>query len=495
MAGARQGPRLIRNAGFLLLSQVITVGAAVLVLAITARYLGVARFGLQSVLRAAAAFAFPIVAGGLRVHMIREINHDPEGAPGYVGTVLALRWALVVAASLIAAGVVCLLPLAEEVRLGSYAAILLAASGVWDAIPRAIFIAYERNEYNLVMSMANGAFTILFTHLAVRLDTGVAGILTASAAANVVTAQAGLFPAYRTMVRPKLHVDLARWRTILRESIPVGVSGVLKRLYAQVDVWLLAGLKDAAAAGLFSVAYRVTVQGTTTSILIANVILPRLARLARDSREQLRDAVEGLLLATLVASVPLAGVLAAVSRPLVLLVAGPQFADSVEALRLVSVVLVTALPNALLFYILVSLGKQFTGTLCLAATVAANVALDAALIPSFGVRGACIGTIVAEWTFLALALALIHRSLHLSSLWRFVGKPLLAGAAMAAAIWLAGPTRPALAVVSGLGLYGTLCLLLRCAPRGTVRELRRALAAPRAEPQVVYASADGLGQD
>jgi O-antigen/teichoic acid export membrane protein len=495
LAGARQGPRLITNAGLLLLSQGVTVGAAVLVLAVTARYLGVARFGLQSVLRATAAFAFPVVAGGLRVHMIREIGRDPEGAPEYVGTVLTLRWALVVAASLLAAGVIWFVPLAEEVKLGSYAAILLAASGVWDTIPRAIFIAYERNEYNLLMSMANGALTVMFTHLAVRLDTGVAGILTASAAANVVTAQAGLFSAYHTMVRPKLRVDLPRWRQILRESLPVGVSGVLKRLYAQVDVWLLAGLKSAAAAGLFSVAYRVTVQGTTTSILLGNAILPRLSRLARDSREQLREAVEGLLLVTLAASVPLAGVLAAVSQPLVLLVVGPQFADSVEALRLVSVVLVTALPNALLFFVLVSLGEQFVATLCLAVTVVANVALDAALIPFLGVRGACLGTIAAEWTFLALALALVHRAIHLSSVWRFVGKPLLAGAVMAVVIWRAGPAHPTLAAVVGLICYGMLCLLLRCVPGGTLRELRRALTVARVEPQMAYASADGLSQD
>jgi O-antigen/teichoic acid export membrane protein len=335
---------------------------------------------------------------------------------------------------------------------------------------------------------------VVLTQLAIRLDTGIAGILASAAAANVVTAQAGLL-ASRRMVRPRLHVDVPRWRVILKESLPVGVSGMLKRLYAQVDVWLLAGLKGAAAAGLFSVAYRVTVQGTTTSILVGNAILPRLSRLAKDSQDQLREAVARLLLITLAVSVPAAGLLAAVAQPLVLVVVGPKFAGSVEALRLVSVVLVTALPNALLFFVLVSLGKELTGTLCLVATVAVNVALDLALIPSLGVRGACVGTSLAEWTFFALALTLIHRAVGLPSIWRFVGKPLAAGVAMAVVIGFVGPTRPALAAACGLGVYGVASLLLRSVPRGSLRELRRALATSRVEQEMVYAGPEVLGQD
>ncbi len=144
-------------------------------------------------------------------------------------------------------------------------------------------------------------------------------------------------------------------------------------------------------------------------------------------------------------------------------------------------IFVTALPDALLFYVLVALGKEMAATACLATMVAANLALNIALIPPMGVAGACLGAIGAEWVYFILSLVLVHRALRISSLWRFVGKPVLAGAGMALAVWIAGPHRPVLGVLSGLSAFALVFLLLRVLPRESIRALRQALAVGAAQ--------------
>ncbi len=473
--------RLTRSIGFLLLSQGVNLVAGVLILALSARYLGPARFGQQAVLRAIALVALPLMVGGMRVNIVKRIAQNPQGAASYLGNVLTLRWTMTVLIAVAGAILARSLPLSLDLEIAAYATILLVVSGVSEAIARAIFTAYERNEYNLAVSIANGILTIPMTLLAIRLDTGVAGILGAAAVVHLLTAQAASLFAWRRFVRPELAVNLRRWREILRESLPVGCGALLRRSYTRVDVWLLAALRSSEAAGIFSVAHRVAVQVSLASVAVGTALLPRLSLLARTSRDQLRIAFERLLLLSLAVSIPAAGLIAACAGPLVSLVVGPKFADAVEPLRLIAIAIVTALPDALLFFCLVALGREMTAAGCLALGLAANIVLDVALIPSLGVRGACLGTIGAEWLYFSLSLAFIHRALRLSSIWQYVGKPVVAGLAMGFVVYAAGPERPVLASLLGLATFLLLFLALRGLPRGTITMLRPALAAPPPE--------------
>lgn len=489
-------PGIRRNIVFLGLSQGVGIASELVMVALTARYLGLERFGQQSVLRSMALFALPLFAGGLNIHIVRAIARDPEGVPAYLGSVLTLRWCLGLAAGLVSVLVVNLLPLEPSLEAASYSAVLLLLSNLWISVPRAILIAYERNEYNLLMGGVTALLSIFLTVVAIRLDTGVAGTLAALAVSSFLVAGVAQLLMWRYLVRPRLTVDLGRWREIMKSVLPLGVGGVLRRSYTRVDVWLLAALDGAAAAALFSVAYRVALQATDVSRLIATALLPRVSLLAKTRREDLRTVVECLLRILLAVSMAAAGLAAACAAPLLMFVVGPKFEGSIVALRLVSVVCVTALPDAVLFFVLVALGRERIAVLCLAATVLWNIIADSLLIPPLGVRGACFGTISAEWVYFALALFLVQKDLRIPSLWQFFGKLLLAGLAMAAAVWMAGPNRPALGAVTGLGVFAVLFFALRLVPRGSIRRLRQALAlraddaVPQADPLAAATSED-----
>ncbi len=464
-----------KNVVFLGLAQGLGMIGDIVMVAMTARYLGVVRFGEQSVLRATAMFALPLFAGGLNIHIVRAIARDPEGVPAYLGSIVTLRWALSLGAGLTVAVLVRLLPLSPSMELASYAAILLGLSGIWVSVPRAIFMAYERNEYNLLMGAVTAVLSVALTVVAVRLDTGVAGTLMAGTIATFLVAGVAQALVWRRMVRPRLSVDVAQWREIMRSALPLGISGVLRRSYTRIDVWLLAALAGTGSAALFSVAYRVALQAAEVSRLLSVALLPRISSLAKARREVLGTVVEGLLRLLMVISIGGAGLAAACALPLLMLIVGPKFAESVVALRLVSIVCVTALPSAVLFLVLVALGREKLVTLVMAVTVAWNAAVDAVLIPRWGVTGACYGTISAEWVYFTIAIYLVQKELQVPGLWRLFGKLLLSGAAMAAVVQVAGAGRPVFGAIGGMAVFVALCLALRIIPRGSVRRLRVAL--------------------
>ncbi len=470
--------RLSKNLLYIIVSQGAAVATGVLLLALSAHYLGPALFGQYAVLRAIIGVSLPLVAGGLRVNMVREIGRDPAGAAEYLGNVLTLRWAMSLLTTVAAIIVVRALPLTPALELAGYAAILSAISILWEAIARSIFLAYERSEYGLLLSIANALLTVPATLLAIHWDTGIAGILAAGAVTSMATGQAALFFAYRRFVRPTLQVNYTRWREILRVSLPIGFSSMLKQSYDRIDIWLLAALREAAAAGIFNGAYRVIAQVTPLFALVTSGLLPRFSLLAKVAREQFREVFSHLLLLCLVISIPAACLAASLAGPIVSLLLGPKFAASAGALRILSVMLVTSIPNALFYFSLIALGKETTATWCLLVSIAANALFDVILISLMGVRGACFGTVGAEWVFFLSSLAILRRTLQLTTLRRFAGKPFVCGLGLAAPVFLLGPGRPALGLAAGVFVYLLLFALLRPLPRGFLRDLRRALTPP-----------------
>jgi O-antigen/teichoic acid export membrane protein len=98
----------------------------------------------------------------------------------------------------------------------------------------------------------------------------------------------------------------------------------------------------------------------------------------------------------------------------------------------------------------------------MAAGVVVNVALNLLLIPRFGLNGAAFATATADGAILVLCAFAIERFGVRPAL-RLLLVPLLAGAAMAVALWLIGVDRAAFVsiIVGGIVYAGALAALTR----------------------------------
>src|SRR5581483_10019016 len=113
--------------------------------------------------------------------------------------------------------------------------------------------------------------------------------------------------------------------------------GVVGLVYFRIDSLMLTWMKGAEATGIYSASYRLLDAATDAPGVIVAAMFPPLARLHRESRQKLRRAYFSVLgvLAALGLPVMLAMILLA--EPVIRLLYGSGYAESVTVLRLLAV--------------------------------------------------------------------------------------------------------------------------------------------------------------
>jgi O-antigen/teichoic acid export membrane protein len=129
-------------------------------------------------------------------------------------------------------------------------------------------------------------------------------------------------------------VDLARWRGLLTTSLSFALAVAVGTIYSYMSQILTSFVSTAHQTGLFAAAFRTyVVVGAVPGVIVASAF-PLLSRAARDDRERLRYALRKLTDAMTVVGVGLTIVLVAGAPAIIEVIAGPEFAGAVPALRI-----------------------------------------------------------------------------------------------------------------------------------------------------------------
>ncbi len=182
--------------------------------------------------------------------------------------------------------------------------------------------------------------------------------------------------------------ETASW---LRSALPLFMLNVLMAANAQVGTILLGVIDEPKAAGVFNVAFRVTIFISFVMLAASYPLSPRVARLhVEGDRLRTEQTVIRAARLVLLVSIPVAVVLVAFT-PQVLSVFGSGFEGGVAAVRIMAI---GDLVNVLTGFgglVLVMSGREFDLMVSAGAGSILNIALSAALIGPFGIEGAAIG--------------------------------------------------------------------------------------------------------
>ncbi|MBI3484640.1 MAG: polysaccharide biosynthesis C-terminal domain-containing protein [Acidobacteria bacterium] len=97
---------------------------------------------------------------------------------------------------------------------------------------------------------------------------------------------------------------------------------------------------------------------------------------------------------------------------------------------------------------------------CAMVSAGTNIALNFALIPSYGMTGAAFATLVAETVWVTLVTNRVNHYVIRINLFAYLWRPVLAGAAMAAVLWVTLPVFWVARAALGVGTYFGALLLL-----------------------------------
>ena len=256
-----------------------------------------------------------------------------------------------------------------------------------------------------------------------------------------------------------LAFDWKSVQPIFRRAFPLVLNVLLGLTIYNADLVFLYFLRDKETVGYYGAAYQLISFLTNMGMAYSISLLPALTRLASD-----RAARNGMY-ATSMAQVfavaaPLAVGGAFLAAPIVRTVYGDEFSPSGPALAVLLCMMPFTMSKEVDLISLVVAGREKTVARMTALAVVVNVALNLALIPTYGMMGAAVATLATEVARAIFAAVCVRSEGYpLTGLGRF-GKTLVASGAMAGALaWLA-PTSVLVGVPLGAAVYAATLALV-----------------------------------
>lgn len=459
-----QTRRAARNAAAIASARVISSGSLFAWQLILGRLLGDQAFGVYGTISGLIGIAAPLTAFGISAILIRETARHPELAGRYQAAALFMQTLFALAAYLALNGAAAALGYSAVIQ--GFAAI--AAISLFIDLPGNLafdlLLAREKMVTTSSVEIMHVVVRVGFGALALAAGLGLLGVYAVTILAGAGRSILLWTLAHRAGIRLQFPLDRALTARLLRDASPLALAAVLNMSYAYVDRLLTASILTEADAGHLTAAF-VIVYGVidllSTTILIALYPLMSRAYTPGGDNALFRLVVDKLAFFTLMIGVPMVAIFAFYADAITLPLFGADFAPSADILRALIAYAAAAMIANVYAQALIVQNRQRVTVTWRAVGFAVKLALSAALLPTIGVIGAALASLMAEIGVLtALARAFGGGgAIRWSRAFRLAATGLAACAAMAALTGLLA--HPILGMIAGGTAYLVAVFVLR----------------------------------
>lgn len=431
---------VLSNAAVATGGRVIQAALGVVITAAVYRLLGAAGYGSYVVILSAGAILQMLADSGLYLTLTRLMAASPGEQLAHTSHIIWLRGALLSMIFGISFLAIWWVPSWQP----WWAVFGLAALGlVWQSFSQLLMGVYQT--YGVVWratigdlvgrGVQIGAIAFLATR-SFTVASAVAAFTISSAVSLMI--HRWLLPVRAVVARPGPG-SWALWRTIVRESWPLGLMLVLNAIYFRIDTLLLSWLRSAVEVGAYGIAYNVMEKALFFPAMFGGLLLPRLAAaLSRGQVAAAADWIEESL------QLILLGVGAVVAIGIPLAPAGMMFiTGQLSAAGLLLQILLVALAamfvGNIFGFSLVAAGRQQFLFRLYACLVVFNIVGNLLLIPGWGAAAAAWTTVATELLSMGAAGWVVRRRLR----WRLPADFVVRLGMAGGAAWLIVMVQPA----------------------------------------------------
>lgn len=299
-----QSAHIWRNTAAIGISRVAAVALDGLAFILTVRYFGPSDYGVYL---AVLAFLNLIdIAADMTTFdvAVREMSVSPGLMGNWLGAVSALRLALAAAGVLAFLVYVVVTGHLRNDIAGIAVSSLVMIVGALRS-PLTVFRAEMKMHYELAIIVSTRLVNILAVLLLIQWQAGVVAFLAGILASRAFLAIFSWVCVFRSF-KVKLAFEWRRFRELVRECVPMGVSGLFVAVQFKVDILLLASLSTATAAGLYGSIAQLPEYSLYGAVIISTPMLPVLSQAFADTDSSTFNAlVQRMLLAMLTLLAPL----------------------------------------------------------------------------------------------------------------------------------------------------------------------------------------------
>jgi O-antigen/teichoic acid export membrane protein len=390
--------KIANNIGWLFIDKLLRMGVGLLIGIWVARYLGPAQFGLLSFALAFTGFFTTFATLGLQNIVVRDIVHEPKSAPITLGTAAMLQ----LVGGLVSFFMILLVigHLRTDDPLSRTIVAILGATMLFKASEIAVYWFESQVLSRYTVWVQNGvfiAFSIIKIGL-ILLDASLTAFVWAMLAEAAVAAAILLLVFnLRSSAVIKLQASLSRARTLLKDSWPLILSGIAITVYMRIDQIMLGQMVGDEAVGIYSAAARISeVWYFIPGVIVASVF-PAIIEAKKRSEELYQLRLQRLCTVLTWLAIAVALPITFMADFIVTLLYGEPYVEaaSVLIIHIWSAVFVfLGLASGIFFTVENQVKKILYRTIFGAVS---NVLLNIILIPSYGIIGAAVATLISQF--------------------------------------------------------------------------------------------------
>jgi O-antigen/teichoic acid export membrane protein len=307
-----------------------------------------------------------------------------------------------------------------------------------------------------VISAGHITLLVILAGAALAAGGGLWGLYVATLIAGMVRAAVYWIALLHFKIRPAFPVDWEIARILVISGAPIAVTSFLSLAYTHADKLLTTALIGTDSTGQLTAGF-VIVFGVVEllSVTIMVAVYPLMSRTFASGQHELFDLmIEKLSFFNLILSLPIAIYTSLLAVPLSAWLFGAGYTRTASVLQiLIWFTVVTMIGNVFSKALLVQ-NRQTRLMVIRSGGLVLNIALNLALLPTVGVTGSALATLIAE----SVILVLIVRSFTfpadwwarvISHLWRLA----VAAVLLAVTVALLREAHPLLAAVGGVPVY------------------------------------------
>jgi O-antigen/teichoic acid export membrane protein len=296
--------------------------------------------------------------------------------------------------------------------------------------------------------------------LAAWLNLGLLSIMVATVVSSAVSFIMHFWFA-RRFIRIKWQIDLTVWREIIKKSWPLGLTIVLNLVYLRADILILSLLKSQDEVGIYGAAYKIIDVLTSLPFIFAGLILPILSSAwASRNADQFNKILQRSLDAMFMLAIPLIIGAELTAKPLMILVAGKDFAAAGGILKILILAVGFIFIGCLLAHAVIALDKQKNIIGAYVFTALTALAGYLIFIPLYSYYGAAWVTVYSELAIALFSLYIVIKYSQFKLNFNILFKSIVASLIMALFTYLLLNKLNLIIMIPLAGLIYLVCLYL-----------------------------------
>ncbi len=384
----------------------------VVVTAILARRLGAVGFGEWSTIFSVVGLTGYLANLKMQEVTIREIARAPDNESDWLGALISLQAVVVMPVTILTAIVLVIIGGNPAMRV---AGVIIAASGAAAIFQMtgAVFRLRVRNDLAMGVLTFNSVAWGAAVGIVALTEGGIVAFAVGFTITTLLSAALTVFLA-RRRATIRLRGSHRRWRLLASASFVLGLAGLVSLAHAQVDQLIVYELAPHSVdAGLYGALNRTLIRAMAVPDAVLTTLFPIIAVAVIDNMPRARQLVQTALEYLTMVALPAFGFTLVAAEPMLRLLYGDAFVAAAGTFPVVMGSFVISCWGAVSASMVIILGLQARFVRYVALGLGVNVALNLALVPTYGYQAAAWITVFTETIVIGLSLRAVLSDIHM----------------------------------------------------------------------------------